>query len=430
MTIFKYLFKFLKFLIKEISSMIIKIIFFLIIGFLLFNHLTKTKKVAITKKSFLQIDLSKSFNENLVISPLDFNSNNINFYQLLKKIKSSKDDSNVEGLVFLLDNNLLTKNQISELGSTLNEFKTSNKPIYSYGSLIDNNSLLLSSYSTESFMPPSASTSVNITGYSKEIPYFKNLAQKLGIDINVIHVGDFKTYGENYVRSEISEENRLDLKRVLDKSYSYFIQDLSKNLSLDFNFVNDLILNGDLMGESSQSLKKYNMITTLKYWEDFKVVNKIENITNIENYLSSSSSNVSNNKIAIIYAEGEINYNGSNNLSSESITPDKFISALNTASKDDSIKGIVIRVNSPGGSALASDIIYNSIKKVEKPVYISIGNVAASGGYYISTAGKKIFADKNSITGSIGVVSLIPNFKNLTEKVGVNIKNLYFGKYS
>ncbi|MGL5377602.1 MAG: signal peptide peptidase SppA, partial [Cetobacterium sp.] len=389
-----------------------------------------TKKVAITKKSFLQIDLSKSFNENLVISPLDFNSNKINFYQLLKKIKSSKNDSNVEGLVFLLDNNLLTKNQISELGDTLNEFKTSNKPIYSYGSLIDNNSLLLSSYSTESFMPPSASTSVNITGYSKEIPYFKNLAQKLGIDVNVIHVGNFKTYGENYVRSEISEENRLDLKRVLDKSYSYFIQDLSKNLSLDFNSVNNLILNGDLMGESSQSLKKYNMITTLKYWEDFKVENKIENITNIENYLSSTSSNFSSNKIAIIYAEGEINYNGNNNLSSESITPDKFISALNTASKDDSIKGIVIRVNSPGGSALASDIIYNSIKKVEKPVYISIGNVAASGGYYISTAGKKIFADKNSITGSIGVVSLIPNFKNLTEKVGVNINNLSFGKYS
>ncbi|MGL4998739.1 MAG: signal peptide peptidase SppA [Cetobacterium sp.] len=408
--------------------MIIKFAFFLILIIVAFNYFSKTKKVPITKKSYLKIDFSKSFGETLVQNPFDFNSNSINFYQLLKKINSSKDDSNVEGLILFLDNNTLSKNQISELGEVLIQFKNNNKPIYSYGALIDNNSLLLSSYSTESLMPPSASTSVNVTGYNKNIPYFKKLADKLGIDVNVIHVGDFKTYGENYTRSEMSEENRSDLKRIFDKSYSYFIEDLSKNLSIDSSKLNEIILNGELMGESSHILEKYKLLTTLKYWEDFKKEKNIENITNIENYLSNA--NISNNKIAIIYADGEINYSASRNPSSSSISPDEFIKVLEKAAKNDSIKGIVIRVNSPGGSALASDIIYNSIKNIEKPVYVSIGSVAASGGYYISTAAKKIFADRNSVTGSIGVVSLIPNFKKVTDNVGVQMNELTLGKFS
>ncbi|MGL5088472.1 MAG: signal peptide peptidase SppA [Cetobacterium sp.] len=428
MIIFKYLLNFIKFIIKEISSMIIKFAFFLILAIIAFNYFSKTKKVTITKKSYLKIDFSKSFGETLVQNPFNFNSDSINFYQLLKKIDSSKDDSNIEGLILLLDNNTLSKNQISELGEVLIQFKNNNKPIYSYGAIIDNNSLLLSSYSTESLMPPSASTSVNVSGYNKNIPYFKKLADKLGIDVNVIHVGDFKTYGENYTRSEMSEENRSDLKRIFDKSYSYFIEDLSKNLSIDSSKLNEIILNGELMGESSHILEKYKLLTTLKYWEDFKKEKNIENITNIENYLSNV--NISNNKIAIIYADGEINYSASRNPSSSSISPDEFIKVLDIASKNDSIKGIVIRVNSPGGSALASDIIYNSIKNIEKPVYVSIGSVAASGGYYISTAAKKIFADRNSVTGSIGVVSLIPNFKKVTDNVGVQMNELTLGKFS
>ncbi|MGL6024764.1 MAG: S49 family peptidase, partial [Cetobacterium sp.] len=368
MIIFKWLLYFIKFIIKEISSMIIKIAFFLFLGVLIFNYFSKTKKVSVSKKSYLKIDFSNSFDETLVQNPFSFNSNSINFYQLLKKIKSAKDDSNVEGLILFLDNNTLSKNQISELGEVLIEFKDIQKPIYSYGAIIDNNSLLLSSYSTESLMPPSASTSVNVTGYNKNIPYFKNLTDKLGVDINVIHVGDFKTYGENYTRNEMSEENRSDLKRILDKSYSYFIEDLSKNLSLDSSKINEIILNGDLMGESSHSLEKNKLINTLQYWEKFKKEKNIENITDIENYLSNANNSSSNNKIAIVYADGEINYNMSKNPSSNNISPDVFIDTLEKASKDDNVKGIVIRVNSPGGSALASDIIYDSIKNIEKPV--------------------------------------------------------------
>ena len=430
MFIFKWLFNFIKFIVREISSMIIKFAFLILLGVIAFNYFSNNKKTTITKKSYLKVDLSKTYTETLIQNPLSFSSKGINFYQLLKSISLSKDDSNVEGILLFFDNNTLSKSQINELGEVLNEFKVSNKPIYSYGALMDNNSLLLSSYSTETLMPPSASTSVNISGYSKDIPYFKNLTEKLGIDVNVIHVGDFKTYGENYTRNEMSEENRSDLKRVLNKGYSYFVEDISKNLSIEKGSIDDAILNGELMGESSEALSKYNLITSLKYWENFKKEKNIDNIMDIESYTTTLKSVSADNKIAIIYADGEINYTASRNPTASTITPDRFISALEKASEDNSIKGIVIRVNSPGGSALASDIIYNSIKNIEKPVYISIGSVAASGGYYISTAAKKIFADKNSITGSIGVVSLIPNFKTLSDKVGINMNEINLGKFA
>lgn len=430
MFLFRWIFNLLKFIIREISSMIIKFAFLVVLIFLAFNYFTKTKKSPPTKKSYLKVDLSKEFNETLIQNPLNFSSKSINFYKLLNNVSMAKEDSNVQGLILFLDNNSLSRSQIDELGEVLNEFKTSNKPIYSYGTILGNNSLLISSYTNEIVMPPATSTSVNITGYNKDIPYFKTLTEKLGIDVTVIHVGDFKTYGETYTRSEMSPENRLDLKRILDRSYSFFVEDLSRNSSFDVNNLNSLILSGNLMGESSETLKNYNLITSLKYWENFQKEKNIENITDIESYSPSFKKTISNNKIAIVYADGEISYTSPKNPTTSVITPDKFISALEKAVKDDSVKGIVIRVNSPGGSALASDIISNSIKNVEKPVYVSIGNVAASGGYYISTAAKKIFADKNSITGSIGVVSLIPNFKELTDKIGVNVNDISLGKFA
>ncbi|MEG2696836.1 MAG: signal peptide peptidase SppA [Cetobacterium sp.] len=429
MFILKYVFDFLKFVIREISSMIIKFIFFIVIVVVAINYFSKTKKAPVATKTYLKVDLSNDFKETFIQTPLNLKTDSINFYQLLNKVYSSKDDDNILGLVLFLDGNTLSRTQISELGEILNEFKESKKPIYSYTTSMDNNTLLLSSYSTESIMPPSESTTVNITGYVKDLPYFKDLTEKLGVDVNVIHVGDFKTYGENYTRKEMSPENRQDLKRILDKGYTLFSEDISKNLSIDINKFNSLALSGDLMGESSSILNKNKLISSLTYWENFKKDKNIESLTEIQDYQLPKKS-LSKNQIAIIYAEGEINYTDSKTPTSSTITPEKIIPILEKADKDDKIKGVILRVNSPGGSALASDIIYNSIKKMSKPVYVSIGSVAASGGYYISTAATKIFANKDSITGSIGVVSLIPNFKKLSEKVGVNFEEVSLGKFS
>ena len=430
MFILKWIFNFIKFIIREIFSLIIKLGFIVLIIFLAFYYFDKKEKTVVHTKSFLKLDLSKEFNENLVLTPFNLKNDGINFYQLLKKIKLSESDNDIEGIIIFTDNNTLNKPQIAELGKVLDNFKLSNKPIYSYGTIMDNNTLLISSYSTESIMPPSASTMVNVTGYNKELPYYKGLADKLGIDVNVIHVGDFKTYGENYTRENISEENKADLTRILDKIYLSSVKNISNNLKINETNLNELILSGEFMGESSLALKNENLISTLNYWENFKNEKNIKSFTDIEAYSPIDKLPISNNKIAIIYADGDISYSPSKGLSSSGITPKKIIDALDKAEKNDNVKGIVIRINSPGGSALASDIIYNSVKNITKPVYISIGSIAASGGYYIASAGNKIFADNNSITGSIGVVSLIPTFNELTNKLGVNFDEITLGKYA
>lgn len=428
MFILKFIYRFFKFIFLEICSFFIKFILAIfLLGFIVAIFLKNDSK-DIEKGSYLTIKLSNEYKENLSITPLDFKELPTTFYGLLRKIEYSKNDSNIDGIILLTDNNKLNRAQIAELGEALKDFKKSNKKVYSYGANLDNNSFLISTYATESIMPPSASTTVNITGYNATMPYYKNIAEKVGVNFNVIHVGDYKTYGENFTHDHMTPQLKEDLDRVLNGSYNIFVQRVAKNLNMNLDTINSKILNGDLMGESSKSLKNDKLISNLSFYENFKKEKKIEKIVEIEDYEIKTKNY--DNKIAIVYADGEINYNEENGIDSSKIYPEKMITLLKRAEEDKNVKGIVLRVNSPGGSALASDIIYNYIKEIKKPVYISVGNMAASGGYYISSAGKKIFANKESIVGSIGVVSLIPNFEKLSEKVGINFEEVSKGKYS
>lgn len=428
MFILKFIYRFFKFIFLEICSFFIKFILAIfLLGFIVAIFL-KNESNDIEKGSYLTIKLSNEYKENLSITPLDFKELPTTFYGLLRKIEYSKNDSNIDGIILLTDNNKLNRAQIAELGEVLKDFKKSNKKVYSYGANLDNNSFLISTYATESIMPPSASTTVNITGYNATMPYYKNIAEKVGVNFNVIHVGDYKTYGENFTHDHMTPQLKEDLDRVLNGSYNIFVQRVAKNLNMNLDTINSKILNGDLMGESSKSLKNDKLISNLSFYENFKKEKKIEKIVEIEDYEIKTKNY--DNKIAIVYADGEINYNEENGIDSSKIYPEKMITLLKRAEEDKNVKGIVLRVNSPGGSALASDIIYNYIKEMKKPVYISVGNMAASGGYYISSAGKKIFANKESIVGSIGVVSLIPNFEKLSEKVGINFEEVSKGKYS
>ena len=191
--------------------------------------------------------------------------------------------------------------------------------------------------------------------------------------------------------------------------------------------------------DSPETMLRNNLIDEMNYYESFLVKNGITNKISLEEYISKlavdpkpkkDKSEKEKDKIAVIYAEGTINYFEDSKKINEIITPEKIQKELAIAEKSDDIKGVVIRVNSPGGSALASDIIYNSIKNLTKPVYISMGGVAASGGYYISAAGDKIYADKETLTGSIGVITMIPNISELLKKAEINYSVISKGKYS
>ncbi|MBC2856505.1 signal peptide peptidase SppA [Cetobacterium sp. 2A] len=422
------------FIMKQIVKLIVNLGLIGLILFLGFSYFTKKDKSTIIKpNTFIELDLSDEYLENGIFSPFSFRPQGVYFYKLLKNIDEARDNSNISGLIIKLDDMNLNKAQAEELSGKIKKFRESGKPVYSFATTLDNKNYSVAVYTDKIIMPPSSAATVNLDGYFKETPYYKSLADKVGVGFNVIHVGDYKSYGENYVRDTMTEEYRNNMDRILGIVYSNFISRVTIERKQDEIFLNERVLNGDFMVSEPYNLLKYNMIDEVQHYENFLVENNIENKISMQDYVDNSIvtlKNLNKDKIAIIYAEGEINYNTTPGNIKSKITPEVIFKSIDEAVKDDSVKGIVLRVNSPGGSALASEIIYNKIKKIEKPVYVSIGGVAASGGYYISVAGKKIFADRESITGSIGVVSLIPNISELVKKVGVNVEVLEKGKYS
>jgi len=180
---------------------------------------------------------------------------------------------------------------------------------------------------------------------------------------------------------------------------------------------------------NSNEMEKRGFIDELLYQDEFENEYKIKDKISLEDYLSTLHKIKKENKIAIIYASGEIIYNSASK-SFDNIDIETIKKEIKIAQEDDSIKGIVLRVNSPGGSALASEIIHHELSKIKKPIYVSMGAVAASGGYYISSGADKIFATKSTITGSIGVVSIIPDISELVKKSKVNIEKVQRGKFA
>lgn len=429
------------FITKEIFSFLIKGFLFLIIilgiSGVVLNEFFKKDNIIIENESYIEIDLAREFREKTKNLPEILKNEDVNFYSLLKTFDSIEKDEKIKGVILKLDNLALNRGQIEELSKKITSLKSNNKIIYSYMTSVDNRNYSLATKSNEIFMPPAMSANVNITGYYTEMMYYKNLADKLGIKVNVVHVGDYKSYGEQYVKDKMSPEYKENMERLLNKVYDNFVDNISEDRRLNKNLINERILAGDLMVSEPYQLKKLGMVDELMYYEQIKEFVGKKKVISLDKYLqyvydNKKSTKKNNDKIAIIYAEGTILMGEEPRNLSDQLTPNTIIAELDKALKNKNIKGIVLRVNSPGGSALASAVINNKIKEVNKvkPVYVSIGGIAASGGYYISADAKKIFADKGSLTGSIGVVSLIPNVKELVEKIDINIEELKKGEYA
>lgn len=422
------------FIVKEFFSFIIKLsLLLIIIGVIvggIVKYSMKEEKSSIKSGSYVEIDLGKEYLEKIEGLPKFLLDGDMNFYSLLKRLDGVAKDARIEGVLLKIDNCTLDRAQIEELGEKIDSLKVNGKKVIAYGMDINNKNYSLALHAEQIFMPATMSANVNIIGYYNELAYYKGLADKLGIKFNVIHVGDYKSYGENFVKKEMSKEYKENIIRLQDKIYNNFLENVVSRRKIDKKLINERILAGDFVFSEPYQMEKYNLIDGLKYEEDLKEMIGRDKIIPISNYQEIQK--ISKNKIAVIYAEGNIVLGEEKGNFGQSITPNKIILELERARKDKNIKGIVLRINSPGGSALASNIINRKIKEVgkEKPVYVSIGGVAASGGYYIAVAGDKIYAEKESLTGSIGVVSLIPNFKELLGKIDINVEVVKKGEYS
>ncbi|WP_071123876.1 signal peptide peptidase SppA [Leptotrichia massiliensis] len=433
--------RFLIFTLKEIYSFFLKLSLLIFVIFIIgistiaiFSSKDKNEKI---KKSYEYILFNVSdVTEDKIIGSNFLSDEKLSYMDILNSLDDIKNNNQVKGVIISLDTINLSSAKIEELSKKFEELKANNKKIYAFGAYITNANYKLASIANEVVMVPSTSASLDLTGYHYSDLYYKGLFDKLGVNMEVVRIGNYKSYGENYTGNEMTPELRSELTRILENRYDKFVTEISKNRKIDKNVLNNDIVNGNNINLTPFAARDKNFVDKLEHFSDFtKRLNiREDNVADIYDYYEKrvedgKIGNPRNGTIAVIYAEGSILYDPTD-VTEGVITPDNILQKIEKAMKTKNLKGIVLRVNSGGGSALASEIIYQELTKLNIPIYVSMSDTTASGGYYISMAGNKVFANNATITGSIGVVSMLPKFNNAQNKYGVHSNSVSKGKYS
>lgn len=445
MKFFDYIKRFFMFTLKEIYSFFLKLsllflVFFIFITSMITYFTFKDKNSHKFKNyNYVLFNVSQVTEDKITGKGLFSGSEkyNISFMDILNSLDSIKENKDIKGIVIALDQVDLSSAKIEELNKKFDELKKNNKKIYAYGTYLENQNYPLATIADEIIMMPSASANVTLTGYNYTNLYYKKLLDNLGVNMEVVRIGNYKSYGENYIGDKMSDELKTELTRIFDNRYDKFINNIAKMRKIDKNTLDNDIVNGNNTSLTPFAARDKKLVDKLEGFQELTQRLGItdEKMVDIYDYYEDHSSeieakNKGNDAIAVIYAEGAIIDDSTANDNTISIAPDNIAIKLEKALETKNLKGIVLRVNSPGGSALASEIIYQTLLKAGVPIYVSMSETAASGGYYISMAGNKVFADNATITGSIGVVSMIPKFYNAQNKYGVTANSISKGKYS
>lgn len=425
---------FLKYLLASILGTLLTflLIFFIVLG--IASASTSKEPVVVKDNSILKISLTKVIEEREPINPLaDFGINSDEGIQGLNKIKASikaaKDDAKIKGIY--LDAGVFTGGglaTIEEIRNALIDFKTSGKFIIAYGENYSQKAYYVSTVADKIYLNPMGL--VDFKGLYAQVMFFKNALDKLDVEMQIIRGpgNKFKSAVEPFMLDHMSEANKKQTEVFLGTIWENLINNISKSRNISPEKLQQIANN--LITYDAKKAKKFGIIDETFYWHE--VENNLKSLVKIDdnqklNYISlgnySSTIRLKNRKekkkIAIIYASGNIE---SGEGSDQSIGSDRIVKAIRKARIDSSIAAIVLRINSPGGSAQASEVIYQELaltKKV-KPLVVSMGDLAASGGYYIACLADKIYAHPNTITGSIGVFGMIPNIHNfVTDKLGI-----------
>ncbi len=326
--------------------------------------------------------------------------------------------------------------QIEELRGALSAFRESGKPILAYTETPDNISYYLASVADKILMGSAHGGTYMLLGLASQSIFLKDLLDKVGVNVQLIRHGKYKSAGEMFIRSSSSPENREQNQVLINSLWKAMssVTAASRDMSEEqFNAIidklvlvtpEDFVSNG-LVDELVDYIGLQNKLTTLAQVDDYKKVH----LVSLSSYIDAKvSENASKNKVAVIYADGEI-VDGD---AKSQVAGDRFMKLIDKVRKDKNVKAVVLRVNSPGGSVSASVKIRTALDSLmaQKPLVASFGDYAASGGYWISSGCQKIYADATCITGSIGVFSVIPEFSKVTRKVGVGVETIGSNKHS
>ena len=356
---------------------------------------------------------------------------------IINAIENAKYDDNILGIsieALQLNSGIA---QTQAIRDKLYEFKESGKFITAYADVYDQKNYYLSSVADSIYVNPVGG--IDFKGLSGEILFFKDFQDKYGVKMEVIRHGKYKSAVEPFLANKMSDANKEQTQAFLNSIWSELVIDISesrKKTNQEINHIAD-----ELLARTPELAVENKMITNQLYRDEYESIintlsnfdeNKKINTVSLVDYINSGKGRIkstSKNRIAVIYAQGEIIYGKGDE---KYIGQELIVKALKKARKSDNVKAIVLRVNSPGGSALASDIIWRELEltKKEKPLVVSMGNLAASGGYYIACNADKIIAEPTTITGSIGVFGAIPNISEFADRIGINAEQIGTNKQS
>jgi len=356
----------------------------------------------------------------------------IGLTDVINAIEAAKTDDNIKGISILNDESSLGLAQYKDLRNALESFKKSGKFVWAYANTYSQKEYYLSSVANKVYLNPVGD--LDFKGLSSEVMFFKDFQDKSGIHMEVIRHGKYKSAVEPFLENKMSDANREQITALLNSLWATVSSDISKSRNIPLPELNKIA--DGLLGRTPEMAKKAGLVDIVAYEDIYhnaikkalKVTgdddyNKISILDYTQNNVTTALTNTATDQIAIIYAQGEIESGeGDVNVIGEGA----MRRSLQEARKDEDVKAIVLRIDSPGGSALTSDLIWREIEitKKVKPVVVSMGNYAASGGYYIACNANKIFAESNTITGSIGVFGILPNFSPLANKLGINTEQV------
>ena len=421
---------------KNVLSTVIGIfVFFLVLffGVILIGAIFggNSKGINVEENSIIELDLSEvteDYGGKINIKDFDYYETNHNgLTDVIRGIENAKTDENIKGLSILNNYSTLGMAQIKELRIALEDFKKSGKFVWAYSNAYSQKEYYLNSVANTIYMNPVGE--MDFKGLSTEVMFFKDFQEKSGLKMEVIRHGKYKSAVEPFLENEMSEANKQQTTELLNSLWNSVVSDISLSRKIPIARLNE-VANG-LLARTPEMAKTEKLIDKIAYedvyHDDIRTKLQVEkdedyetiSILDYSENVATTTTNFEENKIAIVYAQGEI-ASGEGDLTT--IGELSMRRSLQEARKDDDIKAIVLRINSPGGNALTSDLIWREIEvtKKIKPVVVSMGNYAASGGYYIACNANKIFAEPSTITGSIGVFGTLPNFTQAANKFGIN----------
>ncbi len=351
---------------------------------------------------------------------------------VIKAIGNAKTDSNIKGISILDHTSELGVAQTKALRDALEDFKTSGKFVMAYASVYTQKDYYLDSVADTIYINPVGQ--LEFKGLSSELMFYKDLEDKSGINIEVVRHGKYKSAVEPFLQNKMSDANREQMTTLLNSLWNSVVKDISKSRNIPVEKLNQIA--DGLLARTPEMAKAQGMVDKIAYEDVYhnairkklkvdpdKDYESIKILDYAKNVATTAYSGSTSNRIAIVYAQGEI----TSGEGSESYIGDGAIRrALKEARDDKDIKAVVLRIDSPGGSALTADLIWREVEltKKVKPVIVSMGNLAASGGYYIACNANKIYAEESTITGSIGVFGMLPNITNLATKIGVHTERV------